>query len=419
MVSNPAFENYKLRAFIPSFRVLRTGIIKGVDQSLPLDCIKENIRTNVKIIDIQRLNRRTIINNQPTYTPSRTLCIKFAGQSLPKEIVLFNALYPVEPYIPKVRICYVCYRVGHIGKDCKNTKPRCLYCGLEHGSTVVCANKDLPHTCINCEGEHLATSFDCPVIRKYKEVLNLAAYENIPQVEARKIINANNGYSTKRDLRNFPYISSRSTQQDRDHFRDKFSNRFYNLRDEDPGEHDSPQKRSYADILSSQARSTRPTNKPRIISMETLPTECTSHARDSNKPAYNSNKYASTLQKHKELLLSANGHSYINNQHPLRTNDDVSGSPQEEYSRQNWHHESNGIVDQILDFLINLRSLLNIQQFTSFIDLIIEFLQRLATMFNSSNFNLGSIFSLFSGLKASNLFDSTGTSASYSPLHQQ
>ncbi|KYN29342.1 hypothetical protein ALC57_01223 [Trachymyrmex cornetzi] len=146
-------------------------------------------------------------------------------------------------------------KVKLIRLNCKSTKPRCLYCGQEHGSTVVCANKDLPHTCINCEGEHLATSFDCPVIRRYKEVLNLAAYENIPQVEARKIVNANNGYPAKSDLRNFPYISSRSTQQDRDYFSDKFSNRFYNLRNDDPGEHDLHHQRSYADILSTQPRS--------------------------------------------------------------------------------------------------------------------------------------------------------------------
>ncbi|KYN17309.1 hypothetical protein ALC57_10405, partial [Trachymyrmex cornetzi] len=128
MVANPAFAKHKLRVFIPSFRVLRTGIIKGIDQSLSLECIKGHIRSSIKILDIQRLNRRMTINHQVSYIPSRTLCVKFTGQQLPKEIVLFNAKY-TEPYIPKTRICYVCYRVGHIGKDCKNCKPRCLYCG--------------------------------------------------------------------------------------------------------------------------------------------------------------------------------------------------------------------------------------------------------------------------------------------------
>ncbi|EGI68857.1 hypothetical protein G5I_02435 [Acromyrmex echinatior] len=121
MVANPAFEKHKLKVFIPSFRVLRTGTIKRLDQSLSIDCIKENIRSPAKILDMQRLNRRMIINNQATYIPSRTLCIKFAGQSLPSEIVLFNALYTIEPYIPKVR---------------------------EHDGADECSSKGLPHSLI-------------------------------------------------------------------------------------------------------------------------------------------------------------------------------------------------------------------------------------------------------------------------------
>ncbi|KYN29798.1 hypothetical protein ALC57_00749, partial [Trachymyrmex cornetzi] len=169
--------------------------------------IKDNIRSQIKILEVQRLNRRMTINHETTYIPSRTLCIKFAGQQLPSDITLFNAKYTVEPYVPKIRICYLCYRVGHIGKDCKNSKSRCLYCGQEHDKSIDCEHRSLPSRCINCGGEHLATSFDCPVIRNHKEVINLAAYENISHVEAKRIITANNNPASSSitiNPRNFP-----------------------------------------------------------------------------------------------------------------------------------------------------------------------------------------------------------------------
>lgn len=97
LVTNTAFVKYKIEVFIPSYRVLRTGIVKGIDQSLSSECIKDNIRSSARILEVQRLNRLMTINNQVSYIPSRTLCIKFAGQSLPREISLFNAKYIVEP----------------------------------------------------------------------------------------------------------------------------------------------------------------------------------------------------------------------------------------------------------------------------------------------------------------------------------
>ncbi|KYN05251.1 hypothetical protein ALC62_03855 [Cyphomyrmex costatus] len=210
MVANNNFAKFKLRAFIPSYKVLRTGIIRDVDQSLSLECIKNNIKSSVKVLDIQRLNRRITTDGQTSYLPSRTICTKFAGQFLPNEVALFNTLYSVDPYVPKARICYVCYRAGHIGKDCKSTKPRCLYCGGDHDRSFECEGKRQPKKCINCGGDHLATSFDCLVIKQYKEAIKLAAYDNIPNIEARKIVMANRQGNTSNlstNPRNFPYLS--------------------------------------------------------------------------------------------------------------------------------------------------------------------------------------------------------------------
>ncbi|NEV49198.1 hypothetical protein EUZ93_01580 [Wolbachia pipientis] len=104
LITNPVFEKNNLRAFIPSFKVLRSGIIRGVDQSIPLECIKDNISSKVKILDIQRLNARSTINGKISYVPSRTICIKFSGQTLPSEVAFFNVLYRVDAFVPRNKI---------------------------------------------------------------------------------------------------------------------------------------------------------------------------------------------------------------------------------------------------------------------------------------------------------------------------
>jgi len=101
------------------------------------------------------------------YVPSRTVCIKFAGQSLPRFIYLFNCRYSVHPFIPKTRICFSCFRVGHLSKTCKS-RPRCLYCGeAAYDSSEACAQKQSLPKCINCNGDYLATSHDCSKVLRW------------------------------------------------------------------------------------------------------------------------------------------------------------------------------------------------------------------------------------------------------------
>lgn len=191
-----------------------------MDQSISLDCIKENISSKVKILDIQRLNARVVDNGKASYVPSRTICIKFGGQTLPPEVALFNVLYKVDAFVPRAKICYACYRVGHISRDCKSTRPRCLFCGKSREEDHSCPVDQSKALCINCGGEHLATSHVCPYIIRYKSVINLAAQENIPLIEARRIVSPHlPPFSTPQDSRldfmNFPYRRSPTSSSQR------------------------------------------------------------------------------------------------------------------------------------------------------------------------------------------------------------
>jgi len=189
LLENKSLSNHNLKALVPLHRILRTGVVRDVPQDYTLDMIKESIASPIKVLDIHRLNRRVRIENETKYLPSRTVCIKFSGQFLPQYVYLHNCRYAVSPYVPKARICFSCFRIGHVSKSCKS-RPRCLFCGDgKHDSPDPCSRSQGPQVCINCSGAHLATSNLCPHLVRHKMTLSLASTRNIPYSEARKSVN--------------------------------------------------------------------------------------------------------------------------------------------------------------------------------------------------------------------------------------
>jgi len=216
LVNNHSLTASNLRAFIPSYRVLRTGVVRDIPQDVSIETLKECISSPIKILEIHRLNRRLKTGNDIQYVPSRTLCVKFAGQFLPNFIYFHNCRFSVSPFIPKTRICFSCFRVGHLSKTCKG-RPRCLHCGeLQHSAAEACPSKHSPARCINCGGDHLATSHECPRVLHHKTALSLAATENISLTEALRLVNSSPPYSSgspssnpqdpRFDFTNFPYL---------------------------------------------------------------------------------------------------------------------------------------------------------------------------------------------------------------------
>jgi len=210
LVLNPKLDKDNLRAFIPTYRIVRTGIVKDIPQHFEESDLLQFFDSPFKVVEVKRLNRRTKIDGEIKYIPSRTICLKFAGQILPKYVFLCRNRYEVSPYISKVKICFSCQRIGHISKNCKG-KPRCLFCGGDkHDSPTSCPKSKDDPKCINCQGEHLATSYDCPLIIQHRKALSLAAAENIPIIEAKRKIAQT--FSAPRDIiydyDNFPLLNS-------------------------------------------------------------------------------------------------------------------------------------------------------------------------------------------------------------------
>ncbi|XP_019889478.1 uncharacterized protein LOC105286184 isoform X3 [Ooceraea biroi] len=130
VINHPELTKLKLKAYIPEFKVLRSGIIKDVPQSLDMATMIKHMESSIKVVDVERLNRRITADGQTQFAPSRTLKLRFAGQSLPKNVYLFKVRHEVTPFLPKTRICYTCFRVGHVSSSCKG-KPRCITCGKD------------------------------------------------------------------------------------------------------------------------------------------------------------------------------------------------------------------------------------------------------------------------------------------------
>ncbi|KAL6420927.1 hypothetical protein ACFW04_013810 [Cataglyphis niger] len=127
-----------------------------------------SIETTAKILSIQRLNRKIKIDGETKFVPSKTILIKFKGQFLPPVVSLFKIRLPVHPYIPRVQLCYNCYRFDHISTNYKG-KTRCLRCGgAKHNINEECPRSQQPPICCNCRGEHLPTISNCPSNIKQK-----------------------------------------------------------------------------------------------------------------------------------------------------------------------------------------------------------------------------------------------------------
>ena len=137
----------------------------GVHQTISEDDIKTELaKNNVKINKVQRLE----FNGQP----NRKVVIQFENEQDMK-IALYSGIYfgririRCESYRttppPQVTQCYKCQGFNHIAKDCKNAQ-KCVRCAGSHKSSE-CPDKDknsLKLKCSNCDGEHVASSKECP-----------------------------------------------------------------------------------------------------------------------------------------------------------------------------------------------------------------------------------------------------------------
>jgi len=114
----------------------------------------------IKVLDVQRLNVQTHENQRQDHLRALANSLYKIRRTITLEEGGF--IYKVDAYIPKARIRYVCYRIGHIDRDCKSIKSRCLFYELTREEDYSWSTDQAHAKCINCEGDHLVTLAHMP-----------------------------------------------------------------------------------------------------------------------------------------------------------------------------------------------------------------------------------------------------------------
>lgn len=167
-VNNKTFlKDLRIKATIPAAFTEVTGVIKNVPKYMSNKDIYNAISSSKDIVSVRRFMRRAKQDEGPNpneYVPTPSVSITFACPTLPDTVDINSWLFEVSPYIPPVTQCLKCLRYDHIGKYCKNAQ-RCSICGEEH-SYKTCIKEAKDATCVNCNGNHLSISGDCPLKKK-------------------------------------------------------------------------------------------------------------------------------------------------------------------------------------------------------------------------------------------------------------
>ena len=86
-----------------------------------------------------------------------------------------------RPYIPNSQRCFQCQKFGHTKNSCKG-KAVCAGYGEEGQNLDDCQNEP---KCVNCQGDHVAISRDCPKWKIEKDIATLKYTEKISFADAR------------------------------------------------------------------------------------------------------------------------------------------------------------------------------------------------------------------------------------------
>ena len=164
------------------------GIIRCPDLS---DISVKEIASELADQNVTAARRITFFRDSVS-RPTNTIILTFNTAILPKYLKVGYLKVAVDVYIPNPLQCYCCYKFGHHERNCKLNQGEhvCRRCGnsnLVHSSEDDC---EFGIRCINCKGEHVATSRSCPVWKKEKEVVTVKYREGLSFPEARKIVEA-------------------------------------------------------------------------------------------------------------------------------------------------------------------------------------------------------------------------------------
>jgi len=141
----------------------KVAFVKRVDLEIPENRITDALKdVGLKVENVIRLMTRE--RNNPTTTIKITFNDPdnrntFVHTGLQVDSMHFNA-EPATQNVKPVQ-CFICLKYNHVAKYCKTKQQACSRCGDNHQLDKCSCPADVLKCC-NCQGNHLATSQECP-----------------------------------------------------------------------------------------------------------------------------------------------------------------------------------------------------------------------------------------------------------------
>ena len=133
------------------------------------------------MVSVKRFTKKRTDTIEPTNTYLLTYCMP----TLPTNIKVRLYQMKIDMFIPNPLRCFKRQQFGHGHTTCKSCDT-CFKCGEEGHDGKSCQKSP---KCKNCKGDHMASSKQCPIWIKEKEIQKVKTERRIAYPEAKKIVN--------------------------------------------------------------------------------------------------------------------------------------------------------------------------------------------------------------------------------------
>ena len=167
------------------------GVIRDFHQDLR-DMTDDQIKQELSSQGVEKVSR-FILKKDGKEIKTNTLFLTFDTHKPPEKLKIGYYFTNVQPYIPNPLRCFQCQKFGHSKKFCKN-EIACWKCGKVGHDGGDCKSETV--CCLNCNGDHFASSKSCPIWQQEKDIQRVKTEKFLSYFEARKLVVSSSSTST-------------------------------------------------------------------------------------------------------------------------------------------------------------------------------------------------------------------------------
>ena len=167
------------------------GVIRDFHQDLR-DMTDDQIKQELSSQGVEKVSR-FILKKDGKEIKTNTLFLTFDTHKRPEKLKIGYYITNVQPYIPNPLRCFQCQKFGHSKKFCKN-EIACWKCGKVGHDGGDCKSETV--CCLNCNGDHFASSKSCPIWQQEKDIQRVKTEKSLSYFEARKLVVSSSSTST-------------------------------------------------------------------------------------------------------------------------------------------------------------------------------------------------------------------------------